>query len=105
MFKRTITSALIFGAAAIAPPSFAHAQSAQCMPRDALVERLQSKYGESLNGGGLQSSSQLLEVWSSEKSGSFTVFITQPNGLSCVVATGQNWNSNTTMATAEGIAS
>ncbi|MEL7256746.1 MAG: hypothetical protein AAFN80_02745 [Pseudomonadota bacterium] len=51
MFKRTITSALIFGAAAIAPPSLAQAQSTQCMPRDALVERLQSKYGNASTAG------------------------------------------------------
>lgn len=105
MFKRTITSALIFGAAAIAPPTLSHAQSAQCMQRDALVERLQGQYGESLNGGGLKSASQLIEVWSSEKTGSFTVFITQANGVSCVVATGQNWNSSMAVAALEGVAS
>ena len=91
MFKRLVTGALVFGAAALAPP--AHAQSTQCMPREFLIENLQSKYSEKLTGGGLQSPQQLLEVWSSTDSGTFTIFITQPNGISCVVATGRHWNT------------
>ncbi|MEX0337953.1 MAG: hypothetical protein AB3N11_02825 [Arenibacterium sp.] len=92
MFKRLLATALVFGAAALAPP--ASAQTAQCMPRDTLIETLQTKFGESLTGGGLQSENQLLELWSSQNTGSFTVLLTQPNGISCVVASGQNWNSN-----------
>lgn len=91
MFKRLISTALVFGAAAMAPP--AHAQTTQCLQRDALVETLQGKYGESLTGGGLQSAERLIEVWSSDDTGSFTVFVTHPNGVSCIVATGQNWNT------------
>ena len=92
MFKRLLATALVFGAAALAPP--AYAQNAQCMPRDTLIETLQSRFGETLTGGGLQSESQLLELWSSQNTGSFTMLLTQPNGISCVVATGKNWNSN-----------
>lgn len=100
MYKRLISTALVFGAAAMAPP--AHAQTMQCLQRDALVETLQSKYGERLTGGGLQSAERLIEVWSSGTTGSFTVFVTQPNGVSCIVATGQSWNSVTSSG-AEGV--
>jgi len=93
MFKRTITAALIFGAAALAPPAFGQSRVA-CMNRDALTETLTTRYSESLTGGGLQNPSQLLEIWSSPETGSFTVFITRPDGTSCVVASGQNWQSN-----------
>ena len=93
MFKRLISAALVFGAAALAPP--ADAQGVRCLPRDALIETLEENYGETLTGGGLQTPQQLLEVWSSQKTGSFTVFMTRPDGLSCVVATGKNWNSYT----------
>ncbi len=91
MYKRVISTALIFGATALAPPAFA--QSMQCLPREALVEKLTTDYAEELTGGGLQNPQQLLEVWSSDSSGSFTVFITRPNGVSCIVATGLQWNS------------
>ena len=92
MFKRLCSTALIFGAAALAPPS-AEAQTLRCLPRDALVEKLENDYGEALTGGGLQSPQQLLEVWSSDKTGTFTVFFTRSNGISCIVATGRNWNT------------
>lgn len=103
MFKRLCSSAVIFGAAALAPPEAAHAQAMTCLPRAALVERLEDRYKEHLAGGGLQSPQQLLEVWASEETGSFTVFITRPDGVSCIVATGQHWTSTTTAAP-EGVA-
>ena len=91
MFKRLIATGLVFGAAALAPP--AEAQAQRCLSRDALIEKLQANYGEKLTGGGLQSAHQLLEVWTSDETGSFTVFFTQPSGISCIVAAGENWNS------------
>lgn len=96
MFKRTISAALIFGAAALAPPVLtpAHAQTTPaCFERTTLVETLTTRFSESLTGGGLQTAGQLLEIWSSDKTGSFTVFITHANGTSCVVASGNNWHS------------
>lgn len=94
MFKRLCSTALIFGAAALAPPS-AYAQVMPCLPRADLVERLEGRYDERLVGGGLQSPQQLLEVWASDQTGSFTVFVTRPSGKSCVIATGQHWNEAT----------
>lgn len=90
MFKRLIAAALLFGMAATAPPAFAQA----CATRDALIERLQSKYAEAVTGRGLQNTqttAMMVEVWVSEKTGTFTVFITSPQGISCVVAAGTDW--------------
>ena len=91
MFKRTVAMAVVFGVTALAPPVFAQS-AARCLPRDVLVETLESKYAESLTGGGLQSAQQLVEIWSSEK-GSFTVFVTRADGFACIMATGQGWHS------------
>ena len=90
MFKRLIASALLFGAAATAPP--AHAMN--CAQRDAVVERLKSVYSEALTAGGLQgrqANTTMTEVWTSESSGTFTVIVTNPQGVSCVVAAGTDW--------------
>ena len=102
MFKRLFSMALVFGAAALAPPALA--QGINCMPRDALVQRLENNFDEKLKGGGLQNPRQLLEIWTSDSTGSFTVFITRPNGQSCIVATGQNW-MGMTIPSEEGVAS
>lgn len=90
MFKRLIASGLLFGMAATAPPAYA----ANCAMRDTVVERLASKYSEALTAGGLQGaqgSATIIEVWASKESGTFTVIVTNPQGVSCVVAAGTDW--------------
>ena len=97
MSKRVVSSALVFGVAALAPP--AHAQSSlTCHTRDKLVQTLEGRYNETLDSVGLQGPELLLEVWSAKDTGSFTVFITKPNGISCVVASGSNWQNFVTIA-------
>ncbi len=91
MFKRLLSSALIFGAASLAPPNIGHA-TPSCAPRMDLVEKLSAQYSEGLVGGGLQSHKELLEVWSSPETGSFTILVTNANGVSCIVAAGRNWH-------------
>ena len=93
MFKRLFSAALVFGAAAMAPPVAAQTAPA-CLPRTALVQNLQTAHGEHLTGGGLQNAANLIEVWSSDETGSFTVFVTRADGLACIVATGRNWHNN-----------
>ena len=103
MLKRRIPVALL-AAATVPLASSAYAQS-NCAPRDAVVERLAEKYSERLAGGGLQNADTLLEVWTSEKTGSFTVLITHANGTSCVVSSGHNWNTVLTAAVPQDSAS
>lgn len=90
MFKRLFSVALVFGMAAIAPPAFANA----CAPREVITDRLSEKYKETLSSGGLQTGQQtgtMLEIWTSNETGTFTVLITHPTGVSCVVATGEEY--------------
>jgi hypothetical protein len=99
MSARPIALALLAIALSSGP---ALAQSA-CFKRDILVSTLSTKYSEAPTGGGMQNQSQLIEVWTSPKSGSFTIFVTQANGVSCVVATGKHWQSMTPVRE-EGVA-
>jgi hypothetical protein len=90
MFKRLISAALVFGMAAIAPP----AQAQTCAPREVIVERLKHQFDESLSSAGLQkgrSVDVIVEIWSSQGSGTFTVLLSHPTGLSCLVASGQHY--------------
>ncbi|PTX73699.1 hypothetical protein [Sulfitobacter mediterraneus] len=66
-------------------------QAATCAPREALVKKLEKKYSEELIARGLQSRTSLMEVFASSKSGTYTVLITNPLGLSCVVSAGTDW--------------
>lgn len=101
MFKRLLSSALIFGMAAIAPPAYASG----CAPRDGVVERLQQGYSETLSAAGLQNShpvNTVIEVWSSQETGSFTVLVTHPSGISCIVASGKHYFEVATPAVLPG---
>jgi len=103
MFKRLLTAGLLFGMAGTAPP----AHAASCAMRDTVVDRLESKYSEQLTAGGLQSSrttTAIVEVWASDETGTFTVILTSPNGLSCIVASGTDWFTDTREAKVEGTA-
>lgn len=65
-----------------------------CGNRDALVRSLQAKYNEELAVGGLQrrfDTQAVMEVWASEATGTYTVLLTQPNGISCIVAAGTDF--------------
>jgi len=90
MFKRITKSALLFGAAALAPPAYA----ASCAARETVIERLQEQFSEQLAAGGLQSTrpvKTMVEVWASPETGTFTILLTNPNGLTCVVAAGTDF--------------
>ena len=58
---------------------------AVCEKRNALVKRLEGKYSEVYTAGGLQGTQQvqtMVEVWASASTGTFTVILTNPLGVS-----------------------
>ncbi len=85
MYKRLITGGLVFGMAAIAPP--AEAQPL-CTDRTALVARLTGAYDEVQLATGLQGNGVVVEIWAAPGSGSWTIFLTGPEGLSCIASSG-----------------
>ena len=81
--------------------SAAPAIAASCADRDTVVERLKIQYAESFAAAGIQEYEEaqtLVEVWASEETGTFTVMLTRPDGVTCVVATGTDWQIAPTSA-------
>ena len=64
------------------------ANAATCGPRDQVVERLASTYGETVQSIGLGSNNGIVEIFASDESGSWTITVTSPNGQTCLVASG-----------------
>ena len=62
-----------------------------CAPRALLIEKLISKYGEAMIGGGLQNGQSIFEVWVSKENGTWTILRTGANGRSCIMSTGTSW--------------
>jgi hypothetical protein len=64
-----------------------------CHNATEIAKQLNSKYDEAPVAFGLQSNGHLLQVWSSEQKGTWTVVSTSPAGVSCIVAAGKKWES------------
>ena len=60
-----------------------------CAPRDTVVDRLANTYGETRRSMGLGANNAVVEVFASNDSGSWTITVTLPNGITCLVASGQ----------------
>lgn len=71
-------------------PADAQEQNAPCAQRDNIVNTLDAQYKEAPRAIGLVSKEAVLEVFVSE-TGSWTLVVTNPQGLSCVLAAGQSW--------------
>jgi hypothetical protein len=71
------------------------APGAACGPRDAVIERLATRFGETRRGLGLSSGGRgrdgVIELFASEETGSWTVALTLPDGRTCLLASGRHW--------------
>jgi hypothetical protein len=69
------------------------AQASNCAERSILVERLASTFGETRIGVGYQGQSgALIELFAVEN-GTWTIVLSLPSGVSCVVAVGEVWQT------------
>lgn len=89
MLKLTLAAAL--GLSTLVAPT-AYAQSSSCAPRDIIVGRLADKYGETRKSMGLNQSNGVVEVFASSETGTWTILVTMPSGMSCLMAAGQSWD-------------
>ena len=59
-----------------------------CADRAQVVARLAELYGEARQSIGLAANNQVVEVFASPETGSWTITVTLPSGLTCLVAAG-----------------
>ncbi len=86
MFKASAGLAILM---LTATSSFA--QGRNCAPREVVVERLAEKYGESRQSIGLGGQGMVMETFASAESGTWTITVTMPNGMTCLMASGQSY--------------
>jgi regulator of extracellular matrix RemA (YlzA/DUF370 family) len=98
MFRFLVAAAAL--AALVAPAS--SAQSRLCAQRADLLRQLDAKYDERPVAMGIADNGRLLEVVASEDGSTFTVLVTTPGGLSCLMATGQSWQNRFEVAQLPG---
>lgn len=64
-----------------------------CSDYREVKRQLGAKYEEAPVSIGLQTNGNLLQVFASTRSGSWTIVSTSPSGKACIIAAGQRWES------------
>jgi hypothetical protein len=65
-----------------------------CAERALVVQRLAERYGETLRSMGLHQGDALVEIYSSDATGTWTILMTRPDGTTCLLAAGQQWEQD-----------
>lgn len=65
----------------------------QCAERPQVLETLAQKYGETRRSMGISADQTVMELFASTESGSWTLTVTLPTGMTCLVAAGQNFET------------
>ena len=96
---RYLTTALLTATLAIAPAAPAAAQMRTgCLPHETAVSKLEQGYGEQRVGLGIgPSGGAVYELYVAD-TGTWTILVTRPNGLSCIAASGESWMTSPLLA-------
>jgi hypothetical protein len=78
-------------------PPLALAQEAPCAKRSDFLRHLMGSYRETPVARGITGSGAVLEVVASS-SGSWTILVTNADGIACGIAAGQEWHGLSTLA-------
>ena len=85
----------VLAAAALAQPAGAEPAPANprlpCHDYVKMAEHLGAKYAEKPVAYGMQSNGNLLQVFASPDTGTWTILSVSPKGTSCIVAAGKSW--------------
>ena len=83
--KRLVLSALLLSTCQAQP---SYAQGRLCAERDKLIGQLESQHGETRQSVGLQRDRGVIETFANTDTGSWTIIVSLPTGISCLVAAG-----------------
>lgn len=83
---------IFFGKIPTVGISEAQAQQAPvCTDRNTVMGHLSSEYSEAPVGMGIANNGGVIEILSSKGGKSWTIILTMPNGTTCMIAAGENW--------------
>ncbi|WP_170573854.1 hypothetical protein [Ruegeria atlantica] len=68
-------------------------QASTCAPREDVMKRLAETYGETRRSIGIARQGAVMEIYASDQTGSWTITVTLPDGITCLVASGQAYEA------------
>lgn len=94
MFRICLRPAAVALAATLWPQTPALAQQAMiCGQREQIIAQLQARFGEERRSMGLAGRNRIIELYVSDSTGSWTITITGVDGITCLIASGQHFES------------
>jgi hypothetical protein len=89
---RYLVTGLVLSVIAAASTASAQTMSpAACADRGQAINHLSVKYSEAPVAMGLANNGGIVEVLASETGKSWSILITMPNGMTCLIAAGEHW--------------
>lgn len=101
MMKGHPMKALALAALVAALPAAAVAQQA-CFPRDEMLSRLATQYGETQVFAGIAGTGELVAVFLSAETRTWSAVVIRTDGMACMVAAGQNGEASLPTALVPG---
>ena len=90
---KALTLSIGIASLALSAGTASAAQQGRCDSRDKVLEVLSQKYKESPVALGVASNGGLVEVLSAAEGGTWSIIVTAPTGVSCLVAAGEGWQA------------
>lgn len=91
MFRFIKTALLATALTAVAAATSGAQAQGPCLPHEDAVSKLAQSYGEQKVGLGMGPNGGMVYELYVGESGSWTILVTRPNGVSCIAASGDNW--------------
>lgn len=91
MHHKLFALSLGFGGLILATQHAFASPGPQCGNRDAVVAELAGRYGETRRGIGIAANDTVMEIFAAETTGTWTITVTLPQGVTCLVASGTNF--------------
>jgi hypothetical protein len=80
----------LLGLAGLVLATVPAAATTACATRNTIVAQLADRYSETRRGIGMTGNNAVVEVFASD-AGTWTVTVTLPSGMTCLVASGSDW--------------
>ncbi len=93
MMKTVIKMTMGMGLMALGAHHVAAEGERNCAPRPTVLERLADGYGETRQSIGLGAQGMVIEVFASRETGTWSITATMPNGMTCMVASGESFEA------------
>ncbi|MGB7263413.1 MAG: hypothetical protein WBC68_15220 [Albidovulum sp.] len=93
MKQKLFALSLGFGALIFASQHAFSQTTPNCAKRDDVVAQLAAKFGETRQSIGLAANNAVIETFVSTSTGTWTITVTGASGMTCLVASGQNFET------------